>query len=167
VRSSRCLLPLGASPAQQWAGGLSRAAGDDALGLKPGRSGGDTPPSQGWSHPEPWSLLRLSRAGAGRGLAGAGAGAGPHPRGDVVQALQVPTVGTPGSGRPLTLGRRAEGPRDTRVFGSRQVSVCWGGGSRRWGCWDPWKATVGHVGWSIDPWSHDQGVERSLVQPSM
>lgn len=140
-----------------------------ALRLKPGRLQRDMPrgsfPSRGRSHPEQWSLLGRGRAGAGRGLAGAGAGAGPHPRGDVVQALQVPAVRPPGSGWPLALGIGAEGPGEAGVFGSRQVGVRRGGGGGRRGCREPWEATVGHVGWSVDPWGHDQGVERSLVEP--
>lgn len=143
------------------------------MGLKHGHLVRDMPcgsvPGRGSSHPEQRFLLRCSRAGVGRGLAGAGAraGAGPHPCGDVVQALQVPAVRTPGSGRPLTLGSRAEGPREAGVFGSWQVGVCWGGGGGRRGCWEPREATIGHVGWCVDPWGHDQRVERSLVEPGM
>lgn len=166
VRSS--LLPLGTSPAQPRAGVSPVPGVMPTVGLQPSCLGRAVPrgsiPGQGPSHLEQRSLLGPRRAGTGRGLARAGARAGPHPRGDVVQALQVSTVRTPGSGRPLTLGSRAEGPREAGVFGSWQVRVCRRGCG---GCQDPWETTVGQVGWAIDPRGHDQGVERSLVEPGV
>lgn len=116
----------------------------------------------GGSHGGQWSLLSAGRAGTGWGLAGAGAG--PHPRGDVIGALQVPAVRTPSCRRPLTLRIGAEGSREApRVFGGRwlalQVGVCRGGGGGWRGCWQPWEAAIGHVGCAIE-----HGIEGRLVE---